>query len=107
MNLYSGDIPKGKRFTDTTSLVDSGMYAIVRHPQYVSWMFLIFGLILISQHWLSGILGIVAIVLVYADTSREDKPLLLKFGDDYKNYMGRVPRANMLLGIYRLLHARP
>jgi len=30
-----GGVPKGKSFVNTTQLVDTGIYAIVRHPQYL------------------------------------------------------------------------
>ena len=63
------------------------------------------GLILISQHWMVLILGLVAIPLIYLQTFDLDIGLVEKFGDEYADYMRRVPRVNMLLGIARRLLA--
>ena len=34
---------------------------------------------------------------------KEEKGLIIRFGDDYKRYMKRVPGLNPLLGVMRLL----
>ena len=47
----------GKSLMDTTVLVDSGTYAIVRHPQVLGSILLMSASILISQHWLSAVVG--------------------------------------------------
>jgi protein-S-isoprenylcysteine O-methyltransferase Ste14 len=44
--------------------------------------------------------------LTYIDLIRADKACAERFGDDYKAYMKKVPRANFLLGIIRLLQRR-
>ena len=51
-------------------------------------------------------LGIPIIPLIYINLIRADKASIEKFGDDYKTYMKKVPRANFLLGIIRLLQRR-
>lgn len=51
-------------------------------------------------------LGIPIIPLTYIDLIKADKGAIEKFGDDYKAYMKKVPRANFLLGIIRLLQRR-
>ena len=48
-------------------------------------------------------LGIPVIPLTYIDLIKADKDAIEKFGDDYKQYMQKVPRANFLLGIIRLI----
>jgi protein-S-isoprenylcysteine O-methyltransferase Ste14 len=98
-----GGIPVGQSCVDTTVLVDSGIYAVVRHPMYASWNILSLALVLLSQHWLSVVLSCIATLFLYYDAWREDQSLLHKFGQAYKNYMNRVPRANILGGIYRVL----
>ncbi len=98
-----GGVPKGKPFVKTTRLVDSGIYAIVRHPQYTGGVLAIFLTTLLwYPHWLFGVLGAIGAVVVYLSCREEDKRLVKKFGDDYKRYMQRVPRMNFLLGIVRL-----
>lgn len=101
-----GGVPKGKSCVKTTILVDSGIYAVVRHPMYTSWVLLSLALVLISQHWLSAILCVIASALFYIDARREDKSLITKFGEDYKKYMARVPRMNILIGVTRMFRTR-
>jgi len=48
-----GGAPKGKSIVNTTVLVDSGIYAVIRHPQYLGFILFVFALVLMSQHWLS------------------------------------------------------
>jgi protein-S-isoprenylcysteine O-methyltransferase Ste14 len=99
-----GGIPKGKSWVNTTRLVDTGIYAIVRHPQYAGGIYAIFLTnFLLYPHWLFAVLGVVGIVVVYLGCLEEDKFLIEKFGDDYRDYMKRVPRTNFWLGIARLL----
>ena len=102
-----GGVPKGKSFVHTTKLVDTGIYAIVRHPQYTGGIYAIFLTnFLANPHWLFAVLGVAGIVVVYLGCIEEDKLLIKKFGDDYKDYMKRVPRTNFFLGIIRLLRSR-
>lgn len=97
---------EGKSFMDTRVLVDSGTYAIVRHPQVLGCILLMFAPILISQHWLAVIISVPVSVWFYTEAVKEEKGLILKFGDDYKRYMQKVPRMNLLLGIIKLLRRK-
>jgi protein-S-isoprenylcysteine O-methyltransferase Ste14 len=101
-----GGVPKGKSYIKTTVLVDSGIYAVVRHPQYLAGILINLALILITQHWLIAIIGAAAMALNYIDMIKADQDLIEKFGDDYKRYMQRVPRMNFLLGLVRLLQRK-
>jgi protein-S-isoprenylcysteine O-methyltransferase Ste14 len=102
-----GGVAKGKSFVETTKLVDTGIYAIVRHPQYTGGILAIFlTTILWYPHWLFGVLGVIGTVIVYLGCREEDKLLIKKFGKDYKIYMKRVPQMNFLLGIIRLSRRR-
>lgn len=102
-----GGVAKGKSFVETTKLVDTGIYAIVRHPQYTGGILAIFLTTLLwYPHWLFGVLGVVGTVVVYLGCREEDKYLIEKFGNDYKRYMKRVPRVNFPLGIVRLVRTR-
>jgi protein-S-isoprenylcysteine O-methyltransferase Ste14 len=101
-----GRVRKGRSYIHTTELVDTGIYSIVRHPQFVTFILWAIAGILLFQHWIIIILGIPVILLTYIDLIRADKDAIEKFGDDYKAYMKKVPRANFLLGIIRLLQRR-
>ncbi len=98
-----GRVPKGKSYIQTAALVDRGVYAIVRHPQYLAGILMGIALPMISQHWAVAVLGIVAVVIYILNTFDEEASNIEKFGDGYREYMQRVPRFNFLLGIYRLL----
>ncbi|MDH5450855.1 MAG: isoprenylcysteine carboxylmethyltransferase family protein [Candidatus Bathyarchaeota archaeon] len=101
-----GGVKRGKSYIHTTKLVDTGIYSIVRHPQYVTFILWAIAGMLLFQHWIIIILGVPIIPLTYIDLIRADKDSIEKFGDDYKAYMKKVPRANFLLGIIRLLQRR-
>jgi len=97
-----GSVPEGKSYIHTTKLVDTGIYSIVRHPQYVTFMLWALAGMLLFQHWIVICLGIPVIPLMYVDLIHADKDGIKKFGDEYKQYMKKIPRANFLVGIIRL-----
>ena len=97
-----GRVLKRRSYIQTTVLVDSGIYAVVRHPQFLAVILLSLALILITQHWLIATIGVVAVVLNYFIALKADQELIEKFGDDYKRYMQKVPRMNFLAGLIRL-----
>lgn len=102
-----GGVPKGKSFVHTTRLVDTGIYAVVRHPQYTGGIYAIFlATPLLYPHWLFAILGVAGIVFLCLGTREEDKRLVEKFGDAYADYMQRVPGMNIFLGIIRVRRQR-
>jgi hypothetical protein len=70
-------------------------------PQYVTFIMWAFSGMLLFQHWIVILLGVPIIPLTYVDLFREDKACVERFGEDYKAYMKRVPRANFLLGVIR------
>jgi protein-S-isoprenylcysteine O-methyltransferase Ste14 len=93
-----GDLGEGARFFETTRVVDRGVYAVVRHPQYLGYIFLVLGFTLHSQHYLTAVIGGTAIVLFYIQSVREERYCARKLGADYEEYMERVPRFNILAG---------
>ena len=101
-----GGVKKGKSYIQTAKLVDTGIYSIVRHPQFVTFILWAIAGMLLFQHWIVILLGIPIIPLTYIDLVRADKRLIGKFGDEYKQYMQKVPRANFVLGIIRQLRRR-
>ena len=101
-----GGCEKGKSYIHTTAVVDTGLYAIVRHPQYMALPLFNLALILISQHWLIITLGIPSIVLMFIDISKADQHNIEKFGDDYKKYMQKVPGMNFILGIIKAIQRK-
>lgn len=99
-----GRVPEGKSYMETTALVDTGIYAVVRHPQGgTAGILLNLALPLIGQHWLLAVLAAVSMSLIYIDTFKADEACVKKFGQEYVRYMQRVPRVNFVAGLLRLL----
>lgn len=98
-----GDVAKGKSFVHTATLVDTSLYAIVRHPQYLAGIFFNIAMMLLAQHWLVILIGLISAVLIYLDIQTADQEGIEKFGDEYQQYMQRVPQVNLILGILRLI----
>jgi len=97
-----GGVAKGKSFVHTTKLVDTGIYSVVRHPQYLGGILALFlTTLLLYPHWLFVVLGIPGALILYFSTIWEEKRLIQQFGDNYVSYMKRVPRMNIVLGIIR------
>jgi protein-S-isoprenylcysteine O-methyltransferase Ste14 len=102
-----GGVAKGKSFGNTTRLVDTGIYGVVRHPQYLGGIFAIFITTLLwYPHWLFGVLGVAGAVISYMSAREEDQRLVRQFGDDYIQYMQKVPRMNILAGFIRMIQRR-
>lgn len=97
---------KGWGYIHTTVLVDSGIYGIVRHPQYLAGILISAALPMITHHWLVVVLGLIAAVINYLDTFNEEEGCIEKFGEAYRQYMERVPRLNFIAGIVRALRHR-
>jgi len=96
-----GGVNKGESYINTSKLVTSGPYAIIRHPQYLSFILIAFGFTLITQSWISLILTILVTIMTYVFSFQEEKKLNEKFGDDYKNYQKEVPRFYLLFGLVK------
>ena len=91
---------------DTTVVVESETYGIVRHPQFLGAILTVCASILISQHWLFVLIGILIAWITPKWIREAEENLLVKFGDEYKCYMKKVPRMNLLVGIIRLIRRR-
>ena len=94
---------EGRSYIHTTTLVDTGIYAIVRHPQYLAGLLISFAAPLITWHWLVFILGAASVGMYWWSAVVEENKNCQKFGDAYKDYQERVPRFNFVLGLFRLL----
>jgi len=98
-----GKIKENETFLDTQVVVDVGLYQLVRHPQYLGYIFLVLTFMLLSQTWLTTIFGLAAILFFYLHILQEEKYCLARFDEEYQQYKQRVPRLNLLLGIMRWL----
>lgn len=97
---------EGRGYMGTTVLVDRGIFGIVRHPQYLAGVLMAIAFPLITWHWLVVVLGLVAAPIYYLNTYDEEERCIQKFGDEYLDYMERVPRMNFLLGLWRVFRRK-
>jgi len=97
-----GRIKDGENYVQTRAVVDRGLYAITRHPQYLGYMFLACGFALLSQHWVAVLLAVAGATFFYLQAVREESYCLAQLGEPYEQYRRRVPRF-IVLGMIRLL----
>jgi protein-S-isoprenylcysteine O-methyltransferase Ste14 len=96
-------VEKGKSYVYTTRLVTTGIYSVVRHPQYLSFFVFTFALTLVGQHWIIIALSAAACAIFYFSLRGADQDNIEKFGDEYRRYKQQVPGYNILAGIIRRL----
>ena len=99
--LFCSSKSRKKGHAEGIGLVERGMYAFVRHPEFLGHILIIFALVIISQHWINLIVGAILIVLLCLAMIDEEKRNMEKFGNAYRDYMKRVPRINLIAGIIR------
>jgi len=97
-----GQVRQGNSYVETETLVESGVYGLVRHPQYLGWLLMYLVVLLFNPNWILAIVSILGVACVYCFTQQEDQLLVAKFGEPYRHYMQSVPRFNLLAGIIRL-----
>ena len=98
-----GRVPPRRSYVHTTVVVDRGLYAVVRHPQYLAGILLGLGLSLVAQHWAVVLPGVVVSLSSYLSTFDEERDLRERFGADYEAYCQRVPRIDAATGFLRYL----
>lgn len=90
----------------TSKVTDSGVYGIVRHPMYLGGLLMFLSHAFFGQNWMTAINTVIGVICCYLIILSGDQRNIEKFGDEYKAYMKRVPRANFLLDIIRHLRHR-
>jgi protein-S-isoprenylcysteine O-methyltransferase Ste14 len=72
--------------------ITRGPFAVVRHPTYLSHTFMFFGAFLWTGIIAAALVAIADIATILAIiVPLEEKELLVRFGESYKSYMGKVP----------------
>ena len=85
--------------SEATTLVTSGVFSITRNPMYVGMLLILVSIAL----WFETISGLIAIPLFIIIIDRfqirvEEKHLIEKFGQAYRDYAQRVPRWLIIRG---------
>ena len=73
------------------TVIEKGVFKIVRHPVYLGSILLYLGLIILTCSIASAILWIIIVIFYYFISKYEEKLLLKEFGTNYENYRKRVP----------------
>jgi methanethiol S-methyltransferase len=74
------------------TLMTDGVYARVRHPQYTGLFLIVFGEGIVHWPTIVSVAAFPIIVLAYTLLARkEERQMLEKFGDEYREYQRRVP----------------
>ena len=79
-------------------LVTSGPYQYIRHPLYTFGTLFFVGIILITGNWFIMVGAVVSLTALFARTPQEEAMLLERFGEEYREYMGRTGRYLPRLG---------
>ncbi|MCW3990298.1 MAG: hypothetical protein NWE88_09510 [Candidatus Bathyarchaeota archaeon] len=92
--------------SETIMLVTEGIYGVVRQPAHLSSGLILLSLTISLSEWLPftflSAMGIILVFVGFYYSSIEEEELnLLKWGDDYRQYMKEVPRFNFILGLLR------
>jgi protein-S-isoprenylcysteine O-methyltransferase Ste14 len=74
------------------ALVTSGPYYYVRNPIYLGAFTFIIALALVAANWLLLLPDLAIITIIYTQIGMEEKMLIARFGDEYREYMKRTPR---------------
>jgi protein-S-isoprenylcysteine O-methyltransferase Ste14 len=78
-------------FKAKNKLVTTGIYSYVRHPQYLGFLLLTFGIDFLWPTFSTLILWPILALLYYRLAQEEEKTLEEKFREEYKEYKNKVP----------------
>jgi protein-S-isoprenylcysteine O-methyltransferase Ste14 len=87
--------------SSSSELIETGIYGIIRHPISFATLIIFSGITLLGLSF-SAICGwIILIFCLIVVNKAEEKDNLEKFGNEYEEYMERVPMWNFFKGIIR------
>ena len=71
-------------------VIREGVFGLVRHPIYLSEMVLYLGLLVLNISLAAAFIWIIATLFLHYISRYEEKLLLARFGDEYKQYIKEV-----------------
>ena len=72
-------------------VIRNSVFGVVRHPIYLSEILLYLGFLMLSTSLAAALIWIIAIGFLHYISRYEEKLLLERFGDEYRQYMKEVP----------------
>ncbi len=75
----------------TEKIVTTGVYSIVRHPQYLGGLLAHVGISFLLSAWYSLFFTPLMVVLIFLISRKEERELIREFGREYEDYKKRVP----------------
>ena len=75
----------------TEKIVTTGVYSLVRHPQYFGGLWAHVGVSFLLSACYSLLVTPLVVILVYLVSKKEEDELIREFGNEYKDYMKKVP----------------
>jgi protein-S-isoprenylcysteine O-methyltransferase Ste14 len=84
------------------TLITDGIYRYIRHPMYASLLIANIAQVLLIQNWIAGPISIIMFIIFYTFRSQaEEKMMIEKFGDPYREY--RKATGGLLPKLYKEL----
>lgn len=106
LSKYGKNEMEEETYIHTGKVVDKGLFAILRHPQYLGYVMLAVGFALVSQNLVIVCLSVISTTCFYLQALKEEDFCLDQFGEPYQNYLSKVPRFNFILGVWRIFRRR-
>ena len=75
----------------TERIVTTGVYSIVRHPQYLGALLAHVGISILLSATYSVLITPLMVILIYLISRKEEEELTKEFGKEYENYKKKVP----------------
>jgi protein-S-isoprenylcysteine O-methyltransferase Ste14 len=78
-------------FREKPHVIRQGVFGVIRHPLYLSEVLLYLGLFLLNTSLASLAVIVVVFAFLHYISRYEEKVLLERYGDEYRQYMKDVP----------------
>lgn len=76
---------------DIEKIATTGIYSKIRHPGYLGLILMYLGVALLFHDILATVAAVILSFLQILIAFAEERFLIKKFGEEYEEYMGRVP----------------
>ncbi len=73
-------------------LATTGVYAKIRHPQYIGFIAIMFGFLLMWPTLLTLVMFPILLVMYFQLAKREERDMESEFGQSYREYASHTPR---------------